>query len=243
MSERARSISIGGILLTLTAIVWWVSPNPRGLAPALHHPQAYVDRVGADQAAVAAVCVLCWVVLAWLAAGLALTAASALPGVLGSTSETLAGWILPATFRRAAALALGLSLATGGGAAGAMIASHSSSDPAPPAATLSLDWPVSAASRQAAHSATSDLDWPAQLTPRAHRPEAADRPEPHQQQEVVVLRGDSLWSIAARHLGVNAGATAIAQEWPRWYAANRQVIGPDPDLILPGQRLIAPPAA
>ncbi|WP_425600034.1 hypothetical protein [Ornithinimicrobium sufpigmenti] len=34
----------------------------------------------------------------------------------------------------------------------------------------------------------------------------------------------------------------IAEEWPRWYAANRELIGPDPDLILPGQELRIPAA-
>lgn len=57
---------------------------------------------------------------------------------------------------------------------------------------------------------------------------------------VVVRRGDSLWSIAARHLPAGATDHEIAAAWPRWYAANRTVIGPDPDPLRPGQRL-APP--
>jgi hypothetical protein len=32
----------------------------------------------------------------------------------------------------------------------------------------------------------------------------------------------------------------IAAAWPRWYAANRAVIGPDPGLIRPGQELMPP---
>lgn len=59
---------------------------------------------------------------------------------------------------------------------------------------------------------------------------------------VVVRKGDSLWSIAARELGRSATAAAIAARWPDWYATNRQVIGTDPDLILPGQVLRIPPA-
>src|SRR5690606_12139870 len=58
--------------------------------------------------------------------------------------------------------------------------------------------------------------------------------------EIVVRRGDTLWDIAARHLGPTATAEEVAREWPRWYDANRQVVGPDPDLILPGQRLLPP---
>jgi nucleoid-associated protein YgaU len=59
---------------------------------------------------------------------------------------------------------------------------------------------------------------------------------------VTVHRGDSLWAVAARHLGPGAGDAQIAHEWPRWYAANRDVIGDDPDLLVPGQQL-RPPAA
>lgn len=60
--------------------------------------------------------------------------------------------------------------------------------------------------------------------------------------EVTVRQGDTLWDIAARHLGHQATDTDVAEEWPRWYAANRDLIGPDPDLIQPGQLLLAPPA-
>ena len=61
--------------------------------------------------------------------------------------------------------------------------------------------------------------------------------------EVVVHRGDSLWTIARRHLGPGATDTEVAAAWPHWYAANRDVIGPDPDLLRPGQRLRAPVGA
>ena len=68
-------------------------------------------------------------------------------------------------------------------------------------------------------------------SPRPTQPDAA---------RVRVRPGDSLWLIAARRLGAHAGPTHIAVEWPRWYAANREVIGPDPDLIRPGQVLVEP---
>jgi len=61
-------------------------------------------------------------------------------------------------------------------------------------------------------------------------------------QEVVVRAGDSLWSIAARHLGADASDAEVAAAWPHWYARNADVIGPDPSLILPGQTLRAPTA-
>jgi nucleoid-associated protein YgaU len=58
---------------------------------------------------------------------------------------------------------------------------------------------------------------------------------------VVVRRGDTLWSIAARSLGPAATAVEVAREWPRWHEANRHAIGDDPDLIRPGQ-VLHPPA-
>ena len=57
---------------------------------------------------------------------------------------------------------------------------------------------------------------------------------------VTVRRGDSLWALAARHLGAGASDVEVAREWPRWYAANRSVIGDDPDLLVPGQQLRPP---
>ena len=60
---------------------------------------------------------------------------------------------------------------------------------------------------------------------------------------VVVRGGDTLWSIVARALGPEASPDRIARDLPAWYDANRQVIGADPDLLLPGQILTAPSAA
>ncbi|SDP25347.1 hypothetical protein SAMN04489867_1867 [Pedococcus dokdonensis] len=61
--------------------------------------------------------------------------------------------------------------------------------------------------------------------------------------EVVVHRGDSLWSIVRRTLGPGASDAEVAAVWPRWHAANRDVVGPDPDRLLPGQVLRPPEPA
>lgn len=58
--------------------------------------------------------------------------------------------------------------------------------------------------------------------------------------EVVVHRGDSLWSIAAERLGPGASDAEVARAWPRWFEANRDRVGDDPDVILPGQVLRVP---
>ncbi|MCF4122396.1 LysM peptidoglycan-binding domain-containing protein [Antribacter sp. KLBMP9083] len=59
---------------------------------------------------------------------------------------------------------------------------------------------------------------------------------------VVVVPGDTLWEIAAAHLGGSPPAAEIAEAVARWYAGNRAAVGADPDLILPGQTLRAPSA-
>lgn len=65
-------------------------------------------------------------------------------------------------------------------------------------------------------------------------------PQEELPEHVVVRAGDTLWAIAARHLGPDATVRDVAEEWPRWYHANLDVIGQDPDLILPGQELVIP---
>jgi|SRR5829696_6573450 len=65
------------------------------------------------------------------------------------------------------------------------------------------------------------------------------RPHPAPVTERVAT-GDSLWAIAERRLGPDATPAAVTAEWRRWYAANRGVIGPDPDRLLPGTTLRAP---
>lgn len=57
---------------------------------------------------------------------------------------------------------------------------------------------------------------------------------------VVVRPGDTLWGIAARSLPADASDAAIARACAGWHAANREVIGDDPNLIFPMQRLVPP---
>jgi hypothetical protein len=137
--------------------------------------------------------------------------------------------------------------------------------PQPPQPALlqqpSLDRPIatSTASSAAVSTPTQDgrpsLDRP--VTSRYIAPEPPRRPLKTADPGVAVLmsgtanrgttddgytvrRGDALWDIAARHLGPQASAAEIARAWPRWYAANRHVIGADPDLLMPGEVLYAP---
>ncbi|MCL1593495.1 MAG: LysM peptidoglycan-binding domain-containing protein [Actinomycetia bacterium] len=59
----------------------------------------------------------------------------------------------------------------------------------------------------------------------------------------TVVAGDSLWAIARERLaqsGVVPSGSEVSVFWRSIYEANTTVIGPDPDLILPGQVLAIP---
>lgn len=56
----------------------------------------------------------------------------------------------------------------------------------------------------------------------------------------VVAPGDCLWDIAARALGADTHVVAIDRGWRAIYAANRDLIGADPNLIQPGLVLTLP---
>jgi nucleoid-associated protein YgaU len=60
----------------------------------------------------------------------------------------------------------------------------------------------------------------------------------------VVLRGDCLWHIAADSLVTQLARPPsdgeVVAGVRAWWAANADVIGPDPDLLLPGQVLRPP---
>ncbi|GGW48787.1 transglycosylase [Streptomyces lucensis JCM 4490] len=96
-------------------------------------------------------------------------------------------------------------------------------------------WPVCSAragATGAAPAAASDAPAPSRATPKSAPVGAPERPARHtgrgaSRGDYIVREGDTLSIIAARH-----GTT-----WQRIHAANRTVIGDDPDLIVPGQRL------
>ncbi|WP_299051167.1 LysM domain-containing protein [uncultured Nocardioides sp.] len=60
----------------------------------------------------------------------------------------------------------------------------------------------------------------------------------------VVRPGDTLWDLAADRLRARddraPSAADVDAEWRALWAANADVVGPDPDLLLPGQHLRTP---
>ncbi|MGY1781256.1 hypothetical protein [Geodermatophilus sp. SYSU D01036] len=221
MSAR-RLVVTAAVMAALGGGLRALTPDLAALLRSGGDLQAVVDTAGPEALLLDAVAVVAWAVWAWGALGLVLTALSALPGLVGAAAGVLLRRVVPASGRRAAALALGVGLATapvlsGCAAAGPVVVATAGA-PAPPAVP---DWPAPVP-------APAVPDWPA--------------PPPG---EHVVLRGECLWTIAAADLRARTGAeppdAATAAAVGRWWAANAAVIGPDPDLLLPGQVLRPPP--
>ncbi|MDP9116527.1 MAG: LysM peptidoglycan-binding domain-containing protein, partial [Actinomycetota bacterium] len=61
------------------------------------------------------------------------------------------------------------------------------------------------------------------------------------QSKIVTVRpGNSLWTITAAQLRAAHSRANVSMACARVYALNRAAIGPDPDLIQPGQSLDIP---
>lgn len=164
------------------------------------------------------------------------------------------GWPSPSQSGAAALLRLPdldrpTSIAGSWGSAGAPRPTGRSRLPTamPPSLTSLPRLPTAPA--QPAATAQPDSVRPGSAQPPSGQSESGKRAEsegrspvepPSRDRAVVVAPGDTLWDIAARELGSEPGNREIAERWPRWYASNRGVIGADPDLILPGQRLSPP---
>lgn len=56
----------------------------------------------------------------------------------------------------------------------------------------------------------------------------------------VVMPGDSLWRLAASRMPRDASTVDVARLVARIHHLNRPVIGADPDVLHPGQRLVLP---
>jgi nucleoid-associated protein YgaU len=216
VTDEGGVVSVRRLVLTGTAMAV-VALALAALAPDLGeavetvaHAQRTVDTRGADLLLLSAAGLTAWLVWAWGAVGLALTAASVAPGAVGGAAGRVLRVLLPAGARRSAAVALGIGLGI--------------------AAPVLLSSPVVGSGHVALAAATTPgavPDWPAEQPADSH----------------VVVRGDCLWTIAAGRLSA-AGSpvtnAAIAGVVRAWWSTNAQVIGPNPDLILPGQVLRAP---
>ena len=268
--RTAPAVRAGVLIASIAALLSWVAGPPVGTWHALvfavdgSATTPSLDQLLGDSAALAA-----WVGLLWLGIAVFLEVASALPGAAGRGCAAVAARLSPMLVRRIVQAAIGVSVLAGPMTAGSAFATGpstttttstqadrpvsaaapmqadtssapdtgpaSDTNPAPP----SLDRPATAfvaSSPPPAQRASTGAA--AIVTGTAHR-DAGD-PSDRSAGGYVVHRGDTLWDIAARHLGPNATAVDISRAWPAWYDANRVAIGPDPSVIRPGELLVPP---
>lgn len=218
---RASLPRCAGVWLLATAalvgLVAWLLPAPAGLTP------SPAGDGGFDTVLIR----LCEVVL--LGCGTWLWLVTAVVTLDAARGRTAARAGTPRWLRRALLGACGVALA-------GSLATPSHATP-----------PQPAGDRSGAGSVVSGLPLPDRATAAGHvgrllarelaRKTTRHRSEP---EHVVVGPGDTLWSLAGDDLPPGATDAEVSRHWQRIYRANREVIGPDPDLILPHQRLRLP---
>jgi resuscitation-promoting factor RpfA len=237
--KLCRRLTTSALVLADLAVLLELAPEPGALARDLRAPHAWLAEVGADAAASTLAGAALWCVAGWLALGLIAALAIELPGCVGRAANATARILLPGALYRvvAGAVGFGILLAPVAATADAGVVARTGAGPAvasvtptppptPPPALPAPTWP-------------GPPPAPGPALPAPTLPDGA-QPAVRPAASVIVRPGDSLWRIAAVHLGERASAARIAAAWPQWYAANRTLIGADPDLIAPGQHLQAP---
>jgi hypothetical protein len=234
MSTR-RLLVTAAVMAVIAVVLAVLTPPLQDMRGALAAAQRTVDTQGPDVLISSAAGLLAWAVWAWGALGLTLTAASVLPGVAGGAARLALQVALPAGARRGAALLLGLGLGVAAPLAGGLTLLAPAASAAAPAADGVPDWPLPSAPADTG----AVPDWPAGTESPVASPAASPTAG-----ERVVLRGDCLWHIAADSLLGQLGRLPtdgeVATAVHAWWSANADVIGPDPDFLLPGQVLRPP---
>ncbi|UBH23606.1 hypothetical protein KW076_06740 [Micrococcus porci] len=223
-APRASALDVAALAVLAAAVpaLGWAAATLLG--PAAPTPDAALGRalgLGAAGLGLA--------LAAWWALGLLGLAALALGRRTGHRGWSRLGErMTPALLRRAGAAVLGAQLL-------AAPAAWADAPPAPSAAVVDASWTSAAASPT-----LPDAAWTpgAPPTPQPGSPAAprdtGDRPT------VTVRAGDCLWDIAADELGPDATPREVDRRWREWHRHNRDLIGEDPNLILPGTVLTAP---
>jgi hypothetical protein len=155
-----------------------------------------------------------WLLLACASWAVLIGAAAGLEAVTRGRLRATTWVCCPASVRQALLVGVGVALVG-----------------VPGTATASTPWTRPADGQGgAAKSAQLSLPVPARPLGSAGRGPARE----------VVQPGDTLWHLAQTHLRTAASPALVADLVSRVHQRNRQVIGPDPDLIRPGQRLVFP---
>lgn len=260
VAGRVRVLSLG---VVDAAALLGLRPHWATLTGHLTRPRAWLHEVGPDRAALELAGGALWCLALWLAIGAAAALGTAAPGVLGRAADRLARALLPSAARRLVAGALSAGVVLGPVTAAAAAPGALTGAAAPRrevAALVAPSWPTDPATPAPGRAAVPAPTWPGMSVaargrptrsqPPTSRPTSAPagqpatsgRPKaaPGRTGRHLVVPGDSLWLIAASRLGPDPDAARIARSWPRWYAANRTVIGADPDLLVPGEVLREP---
>lgn len=233
---------VAGAVLGLLGSFWALFSVLRQTLAVVFGP----GRVAVDELVTAISAAAALVLLVWVALGLLVSVLAVIPGPWGAASRMLQDHVAPNAVRRWAALLLGAAIASSIAPAGAAATLPPSTiaAPAPAPEWIALSEPSMSTTAESETPAPAPTWTPAPTralppvtltTPRQDA--SADQPDAH---EITVRRGDTLWDLAAAHLPAEATDAEVAATWQRWYAENRHVIGPDPDLILPGQILLVP---
>lgn len=212
------------VVLVDVAVLLFARPDLALLHRIVRGPATEVAELGPDRAAAACVGAVLWLIAAWVAIGLLAMGGSALPGAVGRACAAAAHLVTPVVVRRLVGAAIGVGLVAG------------------PAYAATAASPAPAVTGAVAGHLGGAVDsrgpgWP---TPPAHTPRTHPSTPMTPGGQVRVDRGDSLWLIAAHRLPGDPTEAQIAAYWPQIYAANRTVIGADPDHITPGQVLSLP---
>jgi resuscitation-promoting factor RpfA len=224
------------------------SPSWPALVQDVRAPHRWAASVGADRMILVLAAAAVWLAAVWLGIGLLAAVCRALPGAAGRAADVLAHRTLPAALYRLCASTASVSVLLAPSTAGiAAVAAErppgvtevaSALDPPPPA------WPTGGPVPPPAwpQGTNAPATPPATPLPQVRTvPSAAQASEgPPAHIAVTVRPDDSLWLIAARRLGAGATPSQIDVTWREWYAANRELIGADPNVIHPGQVLVAP---
>lgn len=217
---------MAGRLVALTAVAlavhWHRLTSQLVPAPTL----AYLEEVAAEVATT-----MLLVLAAWLASASAAAALRRVPGTLGLAAERAWRLLVPTALRMTVVTLAGATVA---------LPAHALDDQA---AVPVVGRPTTAVPVDGRDPSVGAIESSTLPSTAAPPPSGPPRSTTVARSAAVTVRpGDCLWTIAARHLGGTPTAAQVAEHWPRWYQANRQAVGDDPDLIHPGIRLVPPPS-
>ena len=178
----------------------------------------------------------------WLLAAVGSCLRESLGGGSSPATAAVPSALRPPLVRAVVAACLGAATLTSPAAQGQVHPGHAHARPGEVSGTV-------ADTRAASLQLLDGLPVPDRATGRpGDQPSDRDRPRPTSpwpgpaedpiaEPRLHVRPGDSLWTLTAGLLPARAPLAAVARGWRLLYDANRAVVGPDPDLLQPGQTL------